>query len=48
VLAYLGLKLGQNWLAIEPYFRKFQLVILIFGVLGFFSYIYHHLKRRRS
>lgn len=30
-LAWLGLKLGQNWQIIEPYFRQFQ--ILIVGVI---------------
>lgn len=47
-LAYLGLKLGQNWLAIEPYFRKFQVIIIILGVAAVVFYIYTHLKRRRS
>lgn len=45
-LAYLGLKLGQNWLAIEPYFRKFQFVIIGLGVLGIVLYVYQHLKRK--
>jgi membrane protein DedA with SNARE-associated domain len=45
-LAYLGLKLGQNWLSIEPYFRRFQFVILALGVLAITGYIYTHLKRR--
>ena len=48
VLAYLGLKLGQNWLAIEPIFRKLQFIIVLIGVLAVSFYIYHHLKRRRS
>lgn len=48
VLAYLGLKLGQNWLLVEPYFRKFQLVIILafLGAIAF--YLWVHLKRRRS
>ncbi|MFZ5932804.1 MAG: DedA family protein [Patescibacteria group bacterium] len=45
-LAYLGLKLGQNWLAIEPYFRKFQFVIVGLGVTAIAFYLYSHLKRR--
>jgi membrane protein DedA with SNARE-associated domain len=48
VLAYLGLKLGQNWQAIEPYFRKFQIVIVALGVGAVAFYIYHHLKRRKE
>lgn len=37
-LAWLGLKLGQNWLVIEPYFRQFQ--ILIVGVILAFVFWY--------
>lgn len=48
VLAYLGLKLGQNWLAIDPYFRKFQFVIIGLGIAAFGFYIYSHLKRKKD
>lgn len=47
-LAYLGLKLGQNWLSVEPYFRKFQFVIIGLGVVAVILYIYTHIKRRRD
>lgn len=47
VLAYLGLKLGQNWQAIEPFFRKFQFVIVGLGVAAVVFYIYHHLKKNK-
>jgi len=46
VLAFLGLKLGQNWLAIDPYFRKFQIVIVVIGILAVGVYVYRHLKRK--
>lgn len=46
VLAYLGLKLGQNWEMIDPYFRKFQLVIVGVGILAVAFYIWNHIKRR--
>lgn len=46
VLAYLGLKLGQNWTAIEPFFRKFQFVIIGLGVLAVGAYIYRHLTKK--
>jgi membrane protein DedA with SNARE-associated domain len=46
VLAYTGLKLGQNWMALEPYFRKFQILILIGFALLVFFYIKHHLRER--
>jgi len=48
ILAYVGLKLGENWLAIEPVFRKFQFVIVFLGVAAVGFYIYTHLKRRNS
>lgn len=48
VLAYLGLKLGQNWTAVEPFFRKFQFVIVGLVVLSIAYYIYSHLKRKRE
>ena len=48
VLAYVGLKLGENWLSIEPYFRKFQFVIVVLGVAAVVFYIYTHIKRRKE
>lgn len=45
-LAYLGLVLGQNWLSIEPYFRRLQFLIVGIGVLAVFLYIRAHLKHR--
>lgn len=46
VLAYLGLKLGQNWMNVEPYFRKFQFIIIGLGVVAIGFYIWSHLKRK--
>jgi len=48
VLAFLGLKLGQNWLAIDPIFRKFQFVIIGLIVLGVVYFLYTHLKKKKS
>lgn len=48
VLAYLGLKLGQNWEIIDPYFRKFQFIIIGLFVAAFAYYIYRHLKRGKD
>lgn len=45
-LAYLGLKLGQNWLGIEPYFRKFQVLIVGLGISAVAYYIWSHIKRK--
>jgi membrane protein DedA with SNARE-associated domain len=46
-LAYLGLKLGQNWQAIEPYFRKFQVIIIGLGITAVILYIWTHLRRKK-
>jgi membrane protein DedA with SNARE-associated domain len=44
-LAYLGLKLGQNWLSIEPYFRRFQVAIIIAGVVAVSAFLWRHLRK---
>jgi len=46
VLAFLGLKLGQNWQIIDPYFRKFQFIIIGLIILAVFAYVYKHLKKK--
>lgn len=48
VLAFLGLKLGQNWEMIDPYFRKFQYLIIGLAVAAFAFYIYSHMKRKKE
>jgi membrane protein DedA with SNARE-associated domain len=48
VLAFVGLKLGQNWTLIEPFFRKFQFVIIGLAILAVFVYIYKHVKRGKE
>lgn len=45
-LAFLGLKLGQNWHIIEPYFRRLQVLIVAMGALTVVLYIRAHLKNR--
>lgn len=45
-LAFLGLKLGQNWLAIEPYFRKFQFLIVGILIVLAVLYIRSHFKKK--
>ena len=48
ILAYAGLKLGQNWQAVEPFFRQFQYVIIGLFVLGAAFYVYKHLKKSKD
>lgn len=44
VLTYIGFYLGSKWNSLEPYFRKFQLVVVVLLVLGLLWYINHKLK----
>jgi len=48
VLAFIGLKLGQNWNAVEPFFRKFQFVIIGICVVLVVVYIWKHLKKEEK
>ncbi len=48
VLAFIGLKLGQNWGLVEPYFRKFQFVIIGIFVLLVVVYIWKHIKKEEK
>lgn len=43
-LTWIGYYLGANWNSWEPYFRKFQLVIIAVLVLGVLWFINHKLK----
>lgn len=43
LLAYVGFILGQNWQAIRPYFRKFDIVIVVIAILFVGAYLYHKL-----
>jgi len=47
LLAYLGFKMGQNWQAIEPYFRKFQYLIVGLFITGAIWYVWSHLKAKK-
>lgn len=44
VLTWIGYYLGKNWNSLEPYFRKFQLVIIVVIIVGVLWYINHKLK----
>jgi membrane protein DedA with SNARE-associated domain len=44
VLTYIGVYFGKNWHALEPYYRKFELLIGGVLVLGVLWYINHKLK----
>jgi membrane protein DedA with SNARE-associated domain len=43
-LAYAGMKLGQHWDALGPYFHRFDGVIVALLVLGAIPLLYHRLR----
>ncbi|MBI4049479.1 MAG: DedA family protein [Candidatus Doudnabacteria bacterium] len=45
-LAWLGMKLGENWQELESYFRKFDAVIVIVIVIVIVWWIRRHLRDR--
>lgn len=46
-LTYVGVVLGNNWKSLEGYFHKFDVVIVIVGLLGVFWYVQRKLKHLR-
>jgi len=47
-LAYIGLKMGENWEAIRGYFHGFDWVILGLIVIGIIWYVQRHIKQNRQ
>ena len=47
-LAYVGYALGENWRALEGYFRKFEVVIVIVLMAAVLWYLEKHLKILKS
>ena len=47
-LAYVGMKLGENWDTLGGYFHRFDIVIGIVIALGVLYYVWHHLKGRKT
>src|SRR6267154_1532420 len=48
VLAYAGMKLGQHWDDLAPYFHRFDAVIAIILVVGVAALIYNRVKSIRA
>ena len=46
-LAYLGMKLGENWDTLGVYFHKFDIVIGILTAAGAVYYLWRHLGKRK-
>ena len=47
-LAYVGVKLGENWPTISDYFHKFDVVLGVVILALISSYVWHKWPRRRS
>jgi membrane protein DedA with SNARE-associated domain len=47
-LAYIGMKLGENWDTLGVYFHKFDIVIGIVAVAGAGYYVWRHLKTKNK
>lgn len=48
LLTYIGYILGENWASLEPYFRKFEIVIGIALIIALAWYLEKHLKILKS
>ncbi len=47
-LAYVGMKLGENWGTLEVYFHRFDMVIGTLIALGIIYYLWHHIKKKKG
>ncbi len=47
-LAWLGLRLGENWKHLETYFRKFDLVIALLIIVVLIYWMRRHLHKKKS
>jgi len=45
-LAYVGFVAGKNWDFLQPYFRRFEMAILVLAVVIIAILIYKHIKRK--
>ena len=47
-LGYLGVKLGENWEIIRPYFRKLDIAIITLTIILLGAYIYYKLRKKHG
>jgi membrane protein DedA with SNARE-associated domain len=47
LLAYAGMKLGENWVGLEKYFHQFHYVIVAAGLIFTVWYVRRHFKNNR-
>ncbi len=46
-LAWVGLRLGEHWDTLGPWFHRFDTVIVVLVALGFIWYVWRHLRNLR-
>ncbi|MGH8377548.1 MAG: DedA family protein [Gammaproteobacteria bacterium] len=46
-LAWIGLRLGEHWDTLGPWFHRFDTVIVVVVVLGFVWYVWRHVRNLR-
>ncbi|MGB9429108.1 MAG: DedA family protein [Gammaproteobacteria bacterium] len=46
-LAWIGLRLGEHWDTLGPWFHRFDTLIVVLVVLGFIWYVWRHLRNLR-
>jgi membrane protein DedA with SNARE-associated domain len=44
VLAYVGMKMGENWTGLKEYFHQFHIVITVAAVVFVVWYVRRHLR----
>ena len=44
-LTFLGVKLGENWMVLEPFFRKFDVFIVLGVIIILIAYFYHKYRK---
>ncbi len=47
-LAYIGMKLGQHWMNIKPYFEHFKEVVALLLIAGVVWFVWTHWKNRMA
>ncbi|MGH8399034.1 MAG: DedA family protein [Gammaproteobacteria bacterium] len=46
-MAWVGLRLGEHWNTLGPWFHRFDTIIVVLVVLGFIWYVWRHVRNLR-
>ncbi len=47
-LAWIGVRLGERWNTLEPWFHRFDTLIVLLVLLGFGWYVWRHIRHLRQ